>query len=447
MISVEESVDASNNNVILDEFALIERNYGLPLNELYKLALKYYREKEKNGELVVPYEKRLLFMAYAKQIRLGPYNDSADDSGWFDLVGNDRKNAWRELGDLSAAGAMSSFVSLLDSVCPPFRDFVGEHVHTQRKLVQSAEESQRVEAQPSILSVNDVERFETQRRQIQEALNQQTYHQFRAYAQQQFVGDPVQQEALIKQLQEQHYQQYMAQVYAQQAKVVGASPDGDKPMNADSVVSEVAPDSTTKDLNNKKAEESDVSDEEPGDDLPSNPAIAPASMWNRQDIVEFKNAIRKEGAEGIIKVGHGETVTVRVPTHEEGTCLFWEFATDYYDIGFGVLFEWTIAESNQVSVHISESSDEEADEELAQAELRASSTGDVESGSPTKERQRDPNKPHVDEIVPVYRRDCHEEVYAGSHVYPGRGVYLLKFDNSYSLWRSKTLYYRVYYSK
>uniref|UniRef100_A0A0M3IDK9 RFX-type winged-helix domain-containing protein n=1 Tax=Ascaris lumbricoides TaxID=6252 RepID=A0A0M3IDK9_ASCLU len=59
-------------------------------------------------------------------------------------------------------------------------------------MFYSEEESQRVETQPSILSVNDVERFETQRRQIQEALNQQTYHQFRAYAQQQFVGDPVQ---------------------------------------------------------------------------------------------------------------------------------------------------------------------------------------------------------------------------------------------------------------
>jgi hypothetical protein len=47
----------------------------------------------------------------------------------------------------------------------------------------------------------------------------------------------------------------------------------------------------------------------------------------------------------------------------------------------------------------------------------------------------------------VYRRDCHEEVYAGSHTYPGQGVYLLKFDNSYSLWRSKTLYYRVYYTR
>ena len=54
---------------------------------------------------------------------------------------------------------------------------------------------------------------------------------------------------------------------------------------------------------------------------------------------------------------------VRVPTHEDGTCLFWEFATDNYDLGFGVYFEWTIAPSNQVSVHVSESSDEEDLEE------------------------------------------------------------------------------------
>jgi hypothetical protein len=57
------------------------------------------------------------------------------------------------------------------------------------------------------------------------------------------------------------------------------------------------------------------------------------------------------------------------------------------------------------------------------------------------------NRPPLSIIVPVYRRDCQEEVYAGSHVYPGQGVYLLKFDNSYSLWRSKTLYYRVYYTR
>jgi hypothetical protein len=54
---------------------------------------------------------------------------------------------------------------------------------------------------------------------------------------------------------------------------------------------------------------------------------------------------------------------VRVPTHEDGTCLFWEFATDSYDIGFGVYFEWTKSTSNQVSVHISESEDEEDDDD------------------------------------------------------------------------------------
>lgn len=55
--------------------------------------------------------------------------------------------------------------------------------------------------------------------------------------------------------------------------------------------------------------------------------------------------------------------------------------------------------------------------------------------------------PLIEEVVPVYRRDSHEEVYAGSHQYPGQGTYLLKFDNSYSLWRSKVVYYRVYYTR
>lgn len=33
-------------------------------------------------------------------------------------------------------------------------------------------------------------------------------------------------------------------------------------------------------------------------------------MWTRKDIVEFKKSIQKEGGDSIIKVGHGETVTV-----------------------------------------------------------------------------------------------------------------------------------------
>lgn len=96
-------------------------------------------------------------------------------------------------------------------------------------------------------------------------------------------------------------------------------------------------------------------------------SIAGASMWTRKDIQSFKESIKSEGGDGIIKVGHGEIVTVRVPTHEDGTCLFWEFATDSYDIGFGLLFEWTKNPGNQVSVHISESEDETEEDEEAES--------------------------------------------------------------------------------
>ena len=65
-------------------------------------------------------------------------------------------------------------------------------------------------------------------------------------------------------------------------------------------------------------------------------------------------------------MGHGETVTVRVPTHDEGTALFWEFSTDSYDIAFGLFFEWNKApEETEVSVHVSDSEDEDLNDECS----------------------------------------------------------------------------------
>lgn len=45
------------------------------------------------------------------------------------------------------------------------------------------------------------------------ALNAQTAVQFQQYAAQQYPNSPEQQLSLIRQLQEQHYQQYMQQLY------------------------------------------------------------------------------------------------------------------------------------------------------------------------------------------------------------------------------------------
>ncbi len=39
------------------------------------------------------------------------------------------------------------------------------------------------------------------------------------------------------------------------------------------------------------------------------PSLAPANMWTRKDIKEFKDQIRKE-KDAVIKISSGETVTV-----------------------------------------------------------------------------------------------------------------------------------------
>ncbi|VDL95530.1 unnamed protein product [Schistocephalus solidus] len=148
--------------------------------------------------------------------------------------------------------------------------------------------------------------------------------------------------------------------------------------------------------------------------------LAPARMWTRPDIVEFK-ALLSQDAESVVNVGSGELVTIRVPVVPSGNCIVWEFATDNYDIGFGLFFEWVNC-------------------------TKTSSARTAPSPDPLNQSQT-PCKVVVEEVIPIYRRSSNVEIYCGSHAYPGNGNYLLKFDNTYSLWRSKMLYYRVYSTK
>ncbi|XP_053118914.1 protein TMED8 isoform X2 [Hemicordylus capensis] len=167
------------------------------------------------------------------------------------------------------------------------------------------------------------------------------------------------------------------------------------------------------------------------------PPLIPPTTWTSAKIREFKTKMTKEKNSQMV-VKRGEVVTVRVPTHPDGKRVCWEFATEDYDIGFGVYFDWTLVTSTAITVQVSESSDEEDDEE---EEFEGPiPVGDVERGSKSYLRNR------YGEIMPVYRRDSHREVQIGSHDYPGEGIYLLKFDNSYSLLRNKILFFHVYYT-
>nr|XP_048305255.1 protein TMED8 isoform X1 [Myodes glareolus] len=172
----------------------------------------------------------------------------------------------------------------------------------------------------------------------------------------------------------------------------------------------------------------------------SPPLMAPPCIWTFAKVKEFKSKLGKEKNSRLV-VKRGEVVTIRVPTHPEGKRVCWEFATDDYDIGFGVYFDWTPVTSTDITVQVSDSSEDEDEEEEEEEEIEEPvPVGDVERGSRSSLRGR------YGEVMPVYRRDSHRDVQAGSHDYPGEGIYLLKFDNSYSLLRNKTLYFHIYYT-
>ncbi|XP_066529365.1 Golgi resident protein GCP60 [Hoplias malabaricus] len=439
----------------------MERNWGFSLKEIYELALKFF--KEMNGKAFNPtYEENLRLVALHKQVSLGPYNPSAfPEVGFFDVQGNDRRKEWAKLGSMAKEDAMEDFVMLLNSCCSQFSPYVTSHKiekeeqerrvrEEEERLQAKREEEERQKQEEARLLKEEEERRKQeaeqllileQKKQIMAALNAQTAIQFQQYAQQQFPNSPEQQQLLVQQLQEQHYQQYIQQAYQVQQMALQRQQDSAETLDAQLPASHSNNLVSVRDpSNHSELSQSQKQEANPKpcrlfiEGKPGDMAILAPSMWTRPQIKDFKEKMAQD-AESVITVGRGEVLTVRVPTHEEGTYLFWEFATDHYDIGFGLYFEWPNTRngtSADTVEPISENQDAGQNEE--------------EIGN-TKKSQTGSSCSHVNEVVPIYRRDSHEEVYAGSHQYPGQGVYLLKFDNSYSLWRSKVVYYRVYYTR
>ncbi|KAL0878912.1 hypothetical protein ABMA27_003911 [Loxostege sticticalis] len=454
-----------------------ERKWGLTLKDVYKHGLSFYKDKEGKA-LHLSYEDRLKLVAYTQQAAHGPLDpNSAPPLGVLDVIGRDRRAAWQALGQMSQIQAMAGFIHTLDRLCPLFKPFLeaiqkDQEDKKQQELKRQEEERAHLELQNRIMLEKQKQQSaklteEQQVQRIKDALNAQTYNQFLQYAQQQFPGNFDQQAILIRQLQDQHYQQYIQQLAIDQ-RLANANIQSDSKCEEeiDNKKEEPVKDCNLNEVeavdameNNKSMQTSDKTEtpeyteesrgEEESDGEDVFPAVEEARMWTRGDIAQFKESARASG--GKLTVGHGETVTVRVPTHHRARCLCWEFATDNYDIGFGLYFEWSKSPTTEVTIHVAESDDEDDidddgygdGDEVAEYTIHGSS--DPELGS--DRRALSSPRPLVSLVVPIYRRDCHTEVYAGSHTYPGEGVYLLKFDNTYSLWRSKTLYYKVYYTQ
>lgn len=92
------------------------------------------------------------------------------------------------------------------------------------------------------------------------------------------------------------------------------------------------------------------------------PPLKPPTTWTSPAVKELKAKLRTE-EDSVVTVYRGDIMTVHVPTVPEAKKVCWEFATDGYDIGFGIYFDWTPVTSRSITVHISESSDDEDEEE------------------------------------------------------------------------------------
>lgn len=311
-------------------------------------------------------------IAFTQQASHGPLDGAnAKPLGVLDVIGRDRRVAWQQLGSISRAQAQEGFIDALDRLCPSFRPYIEaikqdrdekqrlavehERAHSEQQEV----ERQRLEEQRQVEEERN--REEQQRRQLQDALNQQTFHQFKAYAEKQYPGNPDEQALLIRQLQTEHYHQYMQQLQAQvvmdsvemsksgKESTAGGIPSSDQDHRVDGIVP----------CNHAEDDAGGDSDDASGEF----PALSPANLWTRPDIKQFKQEVSAGKGDGVIQVGHGHTVTVRVPTREGGQCLFWEFATDSYDVGFGVYFEWGKPVTTEVSVHVTDSDEEDEEDD------------------------------------------------------------------------------------
>jgi len=128
--------------------------------------------------------------------------------------------------------------------------------------------------------------------------------------------------------------------------------------------------------------------------------LAPAALWCTPKAARhFINQLNGS-PEHRLTVSPGESVTIQVPTSPQASAIFWEFVTEKGDIGFGLRYQRSAGGSEAYP---------------------------------------------IDELLPVTKRDCSEDLILGSHQYMNQGTYMLQFTNSHCSTSGKIVYYKVFY--
>jgi acyl-CoA-binding protein len=192
----------NNNHPMTDEKEIqsLTEQFGFSIDDLFNIARHFLKEKQGSKAIQLKYAENVRFIALSKQATIGKWDAShTQNVGLLDVVGNDRKQAWIALGDMSKDQAKEEFIKCLLERCPMFRHHLEAHHveneekdrlkkedETRRTVDEQTEKARKYEfEQVSYLEEQKKKREDFQRKQIQDVLNQQTYPQFKAYAEQQ----------------------------------------------------------------------------------------------------------------------------------------------------------------------------------------------------------------------------------------------------------------------
>ncbi|CAF5172414.1 unnamed protein product, partial [Rotaria magnacalcarata] len=91
--------------------------------------------KQGSRAIQLKYDEKLRFVALSKQATIGKWEAShTENVGLLDVVGNDRKQSWITLGDMSKEQAKEEFIKLLLERCPMFQHHLeAHHVENEEK--------------------------------------------------------------------------------------------------------------------------------------------------------------------------------------------------------------------------------------------------------------------------------------------------------------------------
>ncbi|KAF5901747.1 Golgi resident protein GCP60-like, partial [Clarias magur] len=314
--------------------------------------------EEMNGKAFNPtYEENLLFAALQKQIVLGPYNPKAcPEIGFFDVLGNDRRKKWAELGSATKEDAMKEFVKLLNSCCSRFSPYVTSHKiekEDHERRLREEEERLRAEREERQKKQEEEQRLEEERRrqEAERSLNIQLKQQATVAPN---APLPFQQNAQTQSTESSEHHPPASAQRVHQTHQVKQQDTADAPSpDSNDVTSVPVPisrsDSSWRIKSETNPKQCHLFIESNSGDLP----IMAPSMWTTPQVSEFKQKTQQD-AESVVTVGRGEVLTVHIPTRDDGSTFFWEFATDSYDIAFGLYFEWPSSANGARAESVSE---------------------------------------------------------------------------------------------